>query len=85
MRDLGTRSMMPLTINDATDCLWFQNLPRRASIMHSLTFEKCRNAHGIAENRNFLFTTTRSEYLFLRLFDKCCSVKLKVSNILSLE
>ena len=29
MRDLGTRSMMRLTINDATDCPRFRNLRRR--------------------------------------------------------
>ena len=29
MRDLGTKSMMRLTINDATDCLRFRNLRRR--------------------------------------------------------
>ena len=29
-RNLGTRSMMRLTINDATDCLRFRNKRRRA-------------------------------------------------------
>ena len=43
------------TVNGAAPSMSNLRRLRRASITRSLTLGKCRNAYGIAENRNFSF------------------------------